>query len=77
MDFGLWYPKGEDYTLTAYTDAYWTGIIDDKKSTSGGAFFLGKFIVSCLSKKKPFISLSTKEAKYIVDALNQFGWNKH
>jgi hypothetical protein len=21
MDFGLWYPKGENFTLTTYTDA--------------------------------------------------------
>ena len=40
MDYGLWYPKGKGFTLTAYTDADWAGSIDDRKSTSGGAFFL-------------------------------------
>ena len=23
MEYGLWYPKGNDYSLKAYTDAYW------------------------------------------------------
>jgi hypothetical protein len=42
--------------------------VDDRKSTSGGAFFLGKCLVSWLSKKQPSISLSTKEVEYIVVA---------
>jgi hypothetical protein len=28
-EFGLWYPKGKDLSLIAYTDAYWAGCIDD------------------------------------------------
>jgi hypothetical protein len=28
-EFGLWYPKGKDLSLTAYIDAYWVGCIDD------------------------------------------------
>ena len=66
LDFGLWYPKEEDFTLTAYTDVDWVGSIDDRKSTSGGAFFLGKFLVSWISKKQPSISLSTTEDEYII-----------
>jgi hypothetical protein len=34
-DFGLWYPKGNDLSLVAYTDADWEGSIDDRRSTSG------------------------------------------
>ena len=30
-EFGLWYPKGNELTLVAYTDADWEGSIDDKK----------------------------------------------
>jgi hypothetical protein len=29
-EFGLWYPKGKDLSLIAYTDAYWVGFIDDR-----------------------------------------------
>jgi hypothetical protein len=32
-EFGLWYPKGKDLPLIAYTDADWAGCIDDRRST--------------------------------------------
>jgi hypothetical protein len=41
LDFGLWYSRSMDFTLTTYTDVDWEGSINDKKSTNGGAFFLG------------------------------------
>jgi hypothetical protein len=41
------------------------GSIDDRKSTSGGTFFLGNCLVSWLNKKQTSISLSIPEAKYI------------
>jgi len=31
LEFGLWFQKIEDFTLTAYTDADWDGSVDDKK----------------------------------------------
>ena len=31
MDFGLRYPKGNELTLIAYSDADWAGCVDDKK----------------------------------------------
>jgi hypothetical protein len=65
LDFGLWYSRGEYFTLTTYTDADWADNVDDKKSTSGGAFFLGNSLVSWLSKKQSSVSLSTTEAEYI------------
>ena len=38
--------------LKAFIDVDWAGSVIDKKSTSGGAFFLGKRLVSWTSKKK-------------------------
>eukprot|EP00253_Pinus_taeda_P001441 PITA_01441 len=35
QNYGLWYPRNTDLTLHAYTDAYWAGGVDDRKSTSG------------------------------------------
>jgi hypothetical protein len=64
-EFGLWYPKGKDLSLIAYTDADWVGCIDDRRSTSGATFYLGECLVSWLRKKQSSISLSTIEAEYI------------
>ena len=46
----------------------WANCVDERKSTSGGEFFLGNYLVSWLSKKKGSISLSTTEAEYIFAA---------
>ena len=45
-DFGLYYKRKDKFELNAYTDADWGGNIDDRKSTSGGALFLGKRLVT-------------------------------
>ena len=78
MDFGLWYPKGNDLTLIAYSDANWVGCVDDRKGTSGMAFFLGGCLVSWSSKKQSSVSLSTAEAEYIAaaTACTQILWMK-
>lgn len=46
------------------------GNIDDRKSTSGGAFFLGERLVSWFSKKQGCVSQSTTEVEYIATTLN-------
>jgi hypothetical protein len=68
LDFGLWYSRGECFTLTAYTYAYWIGSVDDKKGTSGGALFLSNSLMSLLSKKQSSVSLSIAKAEYITAA---------
>jgi len=67
-NYGLWYPRGTDLTLHAYTDVDWAGSVDDRKSTSGGAFFMGPRLVSWISKKQSSIALSTTEAEYVATA---------
>jgi hypothetical protein len=62
MTYGLWYPRNQNFQLTTYLDAYWANCVDERKSTSGGAFFLGDSLVAWLSKKQVSISLSTIEA---------------
>jgi hypothetical protein len=65
MTYGLLYPRNQNLQLTAYSDADWENCVDERKHTSGGAFFLGDSLVAWLSKKKGSISLSTIEAEYI------------
>ena len=50
-DYGLWYKEGGNLDLKAFIDADWARSVDDRKSTSGGALFLGKRLVSWTSKK--------------------------
>ena len=64
----MWYPKGNNLIIQAFTNADWAGSVDDRKSTSGATFYLGDCLVSWLSKKKTSISLSTAEAEYIAAA---------
>ena len=65
--------------MKVFIDVDWIGNVDDRKSTSGGFFFLGKTLVSWTSKKKSCTSQSTKEAEYVVAAINctNIVWIKH
>ena len=51
IDYGLWYPKGKNFTLIAYSNVDWVGFLDDRKSTNGGAFYLGDNLIAWHSKK--------------------------
>jgi len=68
QNYGLWYPRDTNLTLHSYIDAYWAGSVDDRKSSSGGALFMGSRLVSWFSKKQSSIALSTAEAEYVVVA---------
>jgi len=61
QNYGLWYPRDTDLSH-AYTDVDWAESLDDRKSTSGGAFFMGSILVSWFSNKQISIALSTIEA---------------
>ena len=56
FEYGIWYDRSSNFILCSYTDEDWVGSMDDRKSTSGGAFFLGGRLVSLLSKKQDCIS---------------------
>ena len=49
MDYGI--KKGGNLDLKEFIDVDWSGSVDDRKSTSGGALFLGKRLVSWTSNK--------------------------
>ncbi|KAK6149332.1 hypothetical protein DH2020_016857 [Rehmannia glutinosa] len=65
IQYGLFYPKNENFYLKGYSDSDYAGNIDDRKSTSGSCQFIGDCLVSWFSKKQNCVSLSTAEAEYI------------
>ena len=52
--------------------------MDNKKRTSGGAFYLGEILVASLRKNNFFVSLSIAEAEYIaaIACCTQVMWMK-
>ncbi|GKC48201.1 hypothetical protein Tco_1065923 [Tanacetum coccineum] len=52
INMGLWYPKDNAMSLTAYADADHAGCQDSRRSTSGSAQFLEDRLVSWSSKKQ-------------------------
>ena len=74
----MWYSKDSNACLARYSDADWASSVDDRKSTLGGYFYLGNNLVSWMSKKQNFVSLSTVEAEYIAarSCCTQFLWMK-
>ena len=64
-DYGLFYSKESNLFLAGFFDLDWVGNADDRKSTTGGCFYVGANLVAWMSKKQNFVSLSTAEAEYI------------
>ncbi|GKC49718.1 hypothetical protein Tco_1072463 [Tanacetum coccineum] len=77
INMGLWYPKDNAISLTAYADADHAGCQDSRRSTSGSAQFLGDRLVSWSSKKQRSTAISTTEAEYIaMSGCKTFGSDK-
>ncbi len=55
-DYGFYYKKNDMFELKMFTYSNWEINVDDRKSTCGGAFFLGKRVVSWIRIKQNYIS---------------------
>ena len=51
-DYGIWYSRDSNNCQAGYSDANWVGCVDDRKSTSGGCFYLENNLVSDEQKEK-------------------------
>jgi len=78
LSYGIWYSRETNLVVVGYSDADWAGNDDDRKSTSGGCFYVGNNLVAWMSKKQASISLSTAEAEYIAagSCCTQLLWMK-
>ncbi|GJR38759.1 ribonuclease H-like domain-containing protein [Tanacetum coccineum] len=65
LNMGLWYPKDSGFELTIFSDVDHARCFDTRKSTSVGIQFLGKKLVSWMSKKQDSIAMSTAEVEYV------------
>ena len=59
IDLGIYYGRDHDYILYGYTDLDWVGSVADRKSTSGGCYYLISTMISWFSKKQSSVDLST------------------
>jgi len=64
LSSGLQIGVGPVDSLTAYSDADWTGCPDSRRSTSGYCVYLGDTLVSWSSKRQTTVSHSSAEAEY-------------
>lgn len=64
-DFGVYFTFETNMEIAGYFDSDWGGNLKDRRSTSGGCFFVGNNMVAWHSKKQNCISLSTAEAEYV------------
>ena len=67
---------GDDLTLSGHSDSDWAEQREDRRSTTGFIFSLGKTPVSWKSRRQPTIALSSTEAEYmaLTDSAREAIW---
>ncbi|KAK6118021.1 hypothetical protein DH2020_048236 [Rehmannia glutinosa] len=63
IQYGLFYPKNENFSLKGYSDSDYAGNIDDRKSTTSYVFTLCGSCISWKSQLQHIVALSTTESR--------------
>lgn len=69
LGLGLTITPGPKTTFFAFSNADWAGCPDSRRFTTGFCVFLGKNLLTWVSKKQPTLSRSSAEAEYKTLAL--------
>ena len=64
-NLGIYYCKGETFSLSGYCDAGFAGDVNTRRSTSGFLFDLASGLVSWASQRQKFVAVSMTEAEYV------------
>ena len=77
-DYRLFYSKESNLSLVGFSNLDWASNADDRKSTTGGCFYVGANLVAWMSKKQNSIFLSTAKVEHIVagSCCSQLLWMK-
>ena len=77
-DYELFYSEESNLSLASFSDSDWVDNADDRKSTTGGCFYVGANLVTWMSKKQNSMSLSTAKVEYIAagSCCSQLLWMK-
>ena len=77
-DYRLFYSKESNLSLAGFSDSDWASNVDDRKSTTGGCFYVRANLVAWMNKKQNSVSLPVAEAEYIAvgSCCSQLLWMK-
>lgn len=65
LNYGLYFCKGGNLNICAYTDADWANNLYDRKSYTGFVIKMGGNVVNWEARKQRCISLSSTESEYL------------
>ena len=78
MELVIIYSKEYNLSLAGVFDSNWAGNANDRKSTTGGCFYVRANLVAWMNKKQNSVSLPVAEAEYIAvgSCCSQLLWMK-